>query len=57
MLLLQGDTHDFVVDMPLAGAPNLTRVVVEGAETANEWLKVTVDPNTPEVFTWKRIGF
>ncbi len=57
VLLLQGDTHDFLVDAPLAGAPNLTRIVVEGAETANEWLKVTVDPSTPEVFSWERIGF
>jgi hypothetical protein len=57
VLLLQGDTHSFVTDTPLAGAPNLMRVVVEGAETGNEWLKVTVDPSTPAVFTWERIDF
>jgi hypothetical protein len=54
VLLLQGDTHDFVVDQPLAGAPNLTRVVVEG-ETASEWLRLTVDPRADELFAWERV--
>ena len=57
VLLLQGDTHEFLVDTPFAGAPNLTRIVVQGAETANEWLKLTVDPSTAQVFSWERIGF
>lgn len=54
VLLLQGDTHVFKTDRPLAGAPNLVRVVVEG-ETASEWLRLTVDPRTREVFSWKRV--
>jgi hypothetical protein len=29
-------------------------VVVEG-ETASEWLRLTIDPRTPEVFTWERV--
>jgi endonuclease/exonuclease/phosphatase family metal-dependent hydrolase len=53
VLLLQGDTHVYKTDRPLAGAPNLTRVVVEG-ETASEWLRLTVDPRTREVFSWTR---
>ena len=57
VLLLQGDTHAFLTDAPFPGAPNLTRVVVQGAETANEWLKIRVDPSSPEVFSWQRIGF
>jgi hypothetical protein len=54
VLLIQGDTHDYLIDTPLAGAPNLTRVVVEG-ETASEWLRVTVNPRTPRVFSWERV--
>jgi hypothetical protein len=55
VLLLQGDTHDYLVDTPLAGAPNVTRVVVEG-ETASEWLRVTVNPRDAQVFTWQRVA-
>ena len=54
VLLLQGDTHVYKTDRPLAGAPNLVRVVVEG-ETASEWLRLTVDPRTRDVFAWKRM--
>jgi hypothetical protein len=54
VLLLQGDTHSFTVDAPYAGAPNLTRIVVEG-ETASEWLKLTVDPRASELFSWERV--
>jgi endonuclease/exonuclease/phosphatase family metal-dependent hydrolase len=53
VLLLQGDTHNFVVDRPFPSAPKLTRIVVEG-ETADEWLRLGVDPRTPEVFSWTR---
>lgn len=64
VLLLQGDSHDYLTDRPFASGdpkhdiaisvPNLTRVVVQG-ETISEWLKVTVDPNTETVFSWERI--
>lgn len=63
VLLVQGDSHTYLVDQPLldgnAGygitesVPNLTRVVVQG-ETASEWLELTVDPNATEVFSWQR---
>jgi glycerophosphoryl diester phosphodiesterase len=51
VLLLQGDTHSYKTDRPLG--PNLTRVVVEG-ETASEWLRLTIDPRSREVFSWTR---
>lgn len=64
VLLIQGDTHNYLVDQPLVNgsalhgvatkAPNLTRIVVEG-ETASEWLRLTVDPRTPEIFSWERV--
>jgi hypothetical protein len=55
VLLLQGDTHEYLVDTPLAGAPNVTRVVVQG-ETASEWLRVTVNPRDSRVFSWQRVS-
>ena len=59
VLLLQGDTHQFVQDTPFAGAPNVTRVVVKGsAETpGDEWLRLTIDPGAPALFRWERIPF
>ena len=64
VLLLEGDSHRFTVDRPLAtgsalhgvttAAPNLTRVIVEG-ETIGEWLKLRIDPNAAELFTWTRM--
>jgi hypothetical protein len=64
VLLLEGDSHRFKVDRPLAAgspfhgvttaAPNLTRLVVEG-ETIGEWLKLRIDPNAAELFTWTRM--
>ena len=65
VLLLEGDSHRFTVDRPLAAgsalhgvstpAPNLTRIIVEG-QTTSEWLKLRIDPNAPEVFTWTRMA-
>lgn len=66
VLLLQGDSHVFIADKPLENGnalhgvtvpvPNLTRIVVQGSTTTpfTEWLRLHVDPATPEVFTWER---
>jgi hypothetical protein len=64
VLLLQGDTHRYLTDRPLAAGstaygiaeavPNLRRVVVEG-ETAGEWLRLRVDPKAADLFTWDRV--
>lgn len=53
VLLLQGDTHEYLVDQPLPEAPNVTRIVVEG-ETAEEWLRLRIDPRTEQLFSWTR---
>jgi len=69
VLLLEGDSHVFRVDHPLTpgdplydlqpvsgvSAPNLTRIVVEGSTNPTEYLRLTVDPNTPTVFSWERV--
>jgi hypothetical protein len=54
VLLLQGDTHSFLVDSPYPDAPNLTRIVVEG-ETASEWLRLEIHPRSQQLFSWERI--
>lgn len=69
VLLLEGDSHQFRVDHPLTPgdpaygrhplggltAPNLTRIVVEGSTNPTEYLRLTVDPATPQVFSWQRV--
>ena len=70
--VFNGDSHAFTDDSPLAaGSPwlgiygvdaqeNLQRVTVEGAATSNEWLRVTVAPNSAkagEVLSWERVAY
>jgi hypothetical protein len=66
VLLLNGDSHLYEVDQPLAKAdsptgqihhtqpvPNLTRITVQGSTNAPaEWLKLTIDGRKPFPFTW-----
>jgi hypothetical protein len=54
VLLIQGDSHNYIVDNPLPSAPNVTRIVVEG-ETVGEWLRLTVDPHGDQLFSWVRV--
>jgi hypothetical protein len=66
VLLVQGDSHVFLTDNPLAAGdanygvtvpvPNLVRVVVQGSTTAplTEWLRLKVNPATAVVFSWER---
>jgi hypothetical protein len=71
VLLLNGDSHIYGSDQPLAdpgsatglihGTPavnNLTRITVQGSTTAPaEWLRLTIDPNGSEVFTWENVPY
>lgn len=64
VLLLNGDSHVFKVDKPLADpksttgsihqtqpVPNLTRISVQGSiNSPAEWLRLTVDPSAPDIF-------
>ena len=69
VLLLEGDSHDFKVDNPLASGdpahgvttpvPNLTRIVVQGgsAHFPLEYLRVTIDPRQKSSpFSWERVS-
>ena len=54
VLLIQGDSHTYKVDDPLA-LPNFTRLVVHGETLPFEYLRLTIDPGTPQLFSWQRI--
>jgi len=71
VLLLVGDSHVYTVDNPYdpnsplhgihPGTPsvsNITRVIVQGSTTAPnefEYLRLTIDPRSPELFSWGRV--
>lgn len=71
VLLLNGDSHKFGADRPLADpnsstgvihhtppVPNLSRVTVQGSTNKPaEWLRLTIDTRTPGVFSWQNIPF
>ncbi len=70
VLLLNGDSHGFVQDQPLAAGsrwldfygvaapvPNLTRVTVEGSDLVDEWVRLTVREEGSQVFTVERVPF
>jgi hypothetical protein len=71
VLLLNGDSHLFGADRPLADATsatgmihhtqvvqNLTRITVQGStNTPNEWLKLQIDPSTPNLFSWQNMCY
>lgn len=56
VVLAHGDSHYFRVDKPMKGShsnrriENVTRVETFGADDVH-WLRVVVDPNSPEVFS------
>ena len=71
VLLLNGDSHLFGSDHPLAdptsatgrihgapAVPNLTRITVQGSTNApSEWLRLTIDPHSPGVFSWQNVVY
>jgi len=73
VLLLNGDTHLYETDYPLAdpnsttgvihhtpAVANLSRVVVQGSTNAPaEWLKLTIDTRKHgnDVFSWKNVAY
>ncbi len=58
VLLLEGDSHTFDVRTPPGMPANVTRLVVEGStNTPHEWLRLRVDPSTPQVFSCENVHF
>lgn len=71
VLLLNGDSHVYNSDQPLANltsatglihgtpaVPNLTRITVQGSTNhPSEWLKLTIDPKSASVFSWENVAY
>jgi hypothetical protein len=71
VLLFNGDSHLFEADRPLADpssatglihgtppVPNLTRITVQGSTNKpREWLRLTIDPRSPAVFSWENVVY
>ena len=71
VLLINGDSHLFEVDQPLAdpssatgkihgtqAVPNLTRITVQGSTNKpSEWLRLTIDPRSPQMFSWENVVY
>lgn len=71
VLLINGDSHVFGSDTPLAdpysmiglihgapAVPNLTRITVQGSTNhPSEWLRLTIDPRLPSVFSWENVAY
>jgi hypothetical protein len=58
VLLLEGDSHLLKVDTPPGQPANLTRVVVQGSTNVpHEWLRLTIDPASPSVFSCEDVVF
>jgi hypothetical protein len=71
VLLLNGDTHLYLTDQPLAdptsaqglihnppAVPNLTRVVVQGSTNAPaEWLRLVIDTRKAQPFSWTNVPY
>lgn len=67
VLLLNGDSHLFGASNPLAtpggihntpAVANFTRITVQGSTNAPaEWLRLTVNPDGPQVFTFTNVSY
>ena len=73
VLLLNGDSHAFTDDRPLADparpqnkgiygiqddVPNVHRITVNGSTTpCHEWLRLHIDPRANDVFSYQRVLF
>jgi hypothetical protein len=66
--LFNGDSHLYESDQPLAAGsswlsfyhlatavPNLHRITVDGSDNAKDYLRVTVQPHSPQVLSWTRV--
>jgi hypothetical protein len=68
VLLINGDSHVYESDNPMSSSdplypihplgfdvPNFSRLTVHGKTEPMEWVKLTVDPASPQVFSWSRV--
>jgi len=71
VLLINGDSHLFEADHPLAdptsatgkihgtqAVSNLSRITVQGSiNHPSEWLRLTINPRSPDVFSWENVVY
>jgi hypothetical protein len=55
VVLVHGDSHSFTLDHPWPTVGNFTRLETYGDSGTNKWVKATVDPNRPGVFSFTTI--
>ncbi len=55
VVLVHGDSHKFTLDHPWPTVPNFTRLETYGDSGTNKWVKATVDPGSPGVFSFTSI--
>ena len=53
VVLVHGDTHNERIDHPWKDLPSFTRVETFGDTNSGQWIRMTVDPNRPEVFSFR----
>ncbi len=52
--LVHGDTHNYKVDQPWSDLDNFTRVETFGGNADGEWVRITIDPQSADVFSFTR---
>ncbi len=52
VVLVHGDTHSFRIDHPWRELPQFTRVETFASGDSDKWVRVTVDPDDPNVFSF-----
>lgn len=52
VVLVHGDTHGFRIDHPWRDLPQFTRVETFAAGDSDKWVRVTVDPDDRNVFSF-----
>ena len=55
VVIVNGDTHIHRVDHPWSDVPNFTRVETYGDSGTNHWVKATVNPASPSVFSFSSV--
>jgi hypothetical protein len=53
VVLVHGDTHRHRVDHPWGDVENFTRLETHGDTSSSVWVRGSVDPNSPDVFSFK----
>jgi hypothetical protein len=52
VVLVHGDTHKFRIDQPWSDLPNFTRVETFAGTQTHKWVRATIDPAKPSVFSF-----